>query len=227
MKDKSLENIKRKYMQKAVRVCLFLRLIPFLRMVGLNGSMVRGEFREDSDIDFLIISANNRIFFVRQFVMFFLTIFGFKRSNQNIAGQICPNRWATTNKLQVTPKDDYHAWTFSSTIPIYAQAATYEKFIKANGWMDNQGFPVKVQDILIPDSRLIILCKTWLESRLSGKLGNYFENIFKKSQLKRIKKKTEGDQNMWNIQISDDELCFHLKKEYVQHNLKPPIKTNG
>lgn len=227
MEDKSLQKTKSKYMQKAIRVCLILRYIPFLRMIGLNGSMVRGEFFKDSDIDLIIISEVKRIYFVRQFVMLLLTIFGLKRSNQNSAGKICPNRWATTNKLQITPKDDYHAWTFSSIIPIYAQNPTYENFIKANNWMNKQGFPIDTRDILIKDSRLVAWCKTWLEKRISGKFGNSLENSFKQGQIKRIKNKIDNSQGQWNIQISDDELCFHLKREYVFRNIKPITKING
>lgn len=214
-------------MRKAIRVCVFLRWIPFLRMIGLNGSMVRGEFSKDSDIDFIIICETKKMYLVRQFVMFLLTTFNLKRSNQNTAGKICPNRWATTNRLQITPKDDYHAWTFSSTIPIYAQNLTYENFVKANGWMDKQSFPIQTRDILIKDSRLVVWCKTWLEKRLSGNFGNLLESNFKQSQIKRIKNKTDKSHGQWNIRISDDELCFHLKREYVTRNLKPLNKING
>lgn len=214
-------------MRKAIRVCVFLRWIPFLRMIGLNGSMVRGEFFQDSDIDFIIISEAKRMYFVRQFVMFLLTVFGLKRSDQNTVGKICPNRWATTNKLQITPEDNYHAWTFYSTIPIYAQNRTYENFVKANSWMGEQGFPIHSRDILIKDRRLVIWCKIWLEQRLSGNFGSSLENSFKQSQIKRIKSKTDNSQGQWNIRINDDELCFHLKKEYVTRNLKPLTKTDG
>lgn len=196
-------------------------------MIGLNGSMVRGEFSKDSDIDFIIISEAKRMYFVRQFVMFLLTIVGLKRFDQNSAGKICPNRWATTNKLQITPKDDYHAWTFCSTIPIYAFNLTYENFIKANSWMGKQGFPIHTRDILLKDSRRITWCKTWLEHRLSGKLGNFLESNFKQNQIKRIKSKTDNYQGQWNIIINDDELCFHLKREYVTRNIKPLTKING
>lgn len=227
MKDNSLQKTKSKYMQKAIRICLILRFIPFLRMIGLNGSMVRGEFFKDSDIDFIIICEAKRMYFVRQLVMFLLTIFRLKRSDQNTVSKICPNRWATTNRLQITPKDDYHAWTFSSTIPIYSQNLTYQNFVRANSWMREQGFAIHTRDIIIKDSRLVTWCKTWLERRLSGHFGNYLESRFKQSQIKRIKSKTNNSQDQWNIRINDDELCFHLKKEYVTRNIRPLTKTNG
>lgn len=227
VEDKSLKKIKNKYLQKAMRVSLYLRFIPFLRMIGLNGSMVRGKFSKDSDIDFIIITEAKRMYFVRQLVMFLLNIFGLKRSDQNTAGKICPNRWATTNKLQITPKDDYHAWTFSSTIPIYSQSLIYKKFIEANSWMNEQGFAIKTQDILITDTRSVVRYKNWLENRLSGNFGDYLEKSFKQSQIKRIKNKAAHSSDRWNIQISDDELCFHLKREYVSRNAKPLSNTNG
>lgn len=221
VEDRLLARIKKRYFSKAVIVAYWLRFIPFLRMVGLNGSMVRGQFFKDSDLDFLIITEKSRIYFVRQLVMFFLTVFWLKRSDQKSAGKICPNRWATVNKLQISPKDEYHAWTFAQTIPIYATEKVYQEFILANHWMADFGFAIKQSKIIIIDQHFSEFGKQIFEKALSGWFGNYLEKIFKKYQIKKINRKIQKLDNHWNLTLNDDELCFHLKKQFVQRNLSP------
>lgn len=226
VKDRLLARIKRRYFYKAVVVVYWLRFIPFLRMVGLNGSMVRGHFFQDSDLDFLIITEKGRIYFVRQLVMFLLTVFRLKRSDQKSAGKICPNRWATVNRLQISPQDEYHAWTFAQTVPLYATKKVYTEFISANQWMVDFDFPIQQSKIIITDNRFTKFCKKVSEKALSGYLGNYLEKIFQDGQVKKIDHKLKKSDSRWNITLSDDELCFHLKRQFVQRNLSPKITKN-
>lgn len=209
----STEQIKKRYHQRAILATKLIKGIPFVRLVGLNGSMVRGNFTALSDVDFLIISQKGRLFTTRAIVTLLLSLFSFKRSNQKIAGQICLNRWATINQLEITPHHHYHAWTFSNLEPLYAENGLYQRFYQANSWMGRFGFKVEEKKVILNNSLLIRLIKKAGEMILNSKFGDWLERILESQQTKRIRAKKENSSEEWNIKISKDELCFHLKLE--------------
>ena len=135
MPNSKHEKIWKRYFLKSKFATNLIKVLPFVRLVGLNGSMVRGIFKNTSDIDFLIIAEKNRLFTTRLLVTLVLKLFNLKKSDKNIAGRVCLNRWATVNQLEITPHNHYHAWTFSPLLPLYSDMSCYEQFITSNQWM--------------------------------------------------------------------------------------------
>lgn len=207
-----------KYFKKALIATLFLKCIPFIRMVGLNGSMVRGEFRKESDIDFLIITEKNRIFTIRFFITIIIRLLGLKRSDKKIAGRICLNRFATIQKLEITPHNKYHAWTFYNLVPLFSTKGVYENYRENNQWMSEVGFPVNNNSQVIQDSFFSLIIRKVSEKVLTGKLGNIFEYWQEKKQTQRINRKIKNDSKDWNITISKNELCFHAKVNFADYD---------
>lgn len=201
----------RKYFQRAIFATYFLRLVPFLKMIGLNGSMVRGEFKRSSDIDFLVICAPGRLFTTRALIVATVWLLRLKRTERKIAGRICLNRWATTNQLEITPNNSYHAWTFSNLIPLFAEPEVYQEYRRQNRWMSQFNYPIRENQIVISDRSIGWLIRQTGEWLLGGKFGDKIESWLEKRQTARIERKRRSSNQNWNIRLSKDELCLHLK----------------
>ena len=126
--------------RRAVRVARFLSIIPFVRLVGLNGSMATGTMREESDIDFFIVAEPGHLYTARLFVTGALRSLRLTTTNTVTAGKICLNRYATCDNLDITEHNEYHARVFHNLMPLYAQREIGVKYWSVNQWMEKFGF---------------------------------------------------------------------------------------
>lgn len=205
-----MTKFQKEYLRRAKVVAFYLQLAPFIKMVGLNGSLSRGEAKETSDIDFLIITGKNRIWTCRMFVTFITELSGYRRQGEKIAGMICLNRYQTNDYLTILPKNEYHARVFSQLIPLVDIDDTYEQYIKANTWMEKLNWAVKENRTMILYSRFLSLIRNFQEKCLSGFFGDWLEKVLKYYQKRRIlKDKRTMTAVEGRIRVSDKELCFH------------------
>lgn len=204
--------IQDKYSRRAKIVAAILQITPFIRMVGLNGSVARGEANEKSDIDFLIITKKGRIWTGRVFVTILVHLTGLRRYGTKIAGRVCLNRYQTEDFLEILPHNEYHAKVFSQLIPLLDIKEVYQRYCQDNHWMEKLGWSVKI----FPTSRpnpIINFYRERVEELLSGGFGQWLEKTLKKYQTNRIKRDTRTLMaSVGRVRISDQELCFHPPK---------------
>lgn len=205
--------IQKKYLNRAKLVAHILLLAPFVRMVGLNGSLTRGEAKKSSDIDFLVIIKAKRIWTGRAFVTLLTHLTGLRRYGPNIAGRICLNRYQTNDYLTIFPHDSYHAQTFSKLWPLINISKTYEKYVQKNKWMNEMGFRLEKNEENLQRNAILSAFRSIGEFILSGYLGDIIEKKLGEYQKKRIMNNTKTiNTPKGRIRISDKELCFHPVK---------------
>ena len=206
-------DFQKEYFRRAKVVAFYLQLAPFVRLVGLNGSLSRGEAKATSDIDFLIISKKNRIWTCRLWVTFISELSGYRRQGNREAGMICLNRYQTNDYLTIWPHDEYHARVFSQLIPLIDIDNTYSRYLKKNVWMKKFNWPLRENRTLISLNRFLLSIQKIQEKMLSSGFGDWLEKILKKYQSRRIfKDKRTAISKKGRIRISDRELCFHPPK---------------
>lgn len=120
--------------RRALWGAYLLQYIPYVRYVGLNGSMARLKAHQESDIDLFIATTPGHIFFSRLLTRFFVLVVGLGRTRTVVANRLCLNRYGTTKSLEISPHDSYHASVFSSQIPLYDAGMYHEAYIAANHW---------------------------------------------------------------------------------------------
>lgn len=207
------DNFQKEYWRRARVVAYYLQLVPFVKMVGLNGSLSRGEAKETSDIDFLIIAKKNRIWTCRMLVTLITELSGYRRQGEKEAGMICLNRYQTNDYLTIWPHNEYHARVFSQLIPLVDIDDTYNRYLKKNQWMKKFGWPLKENQSLISPSRFLLSLQYLQEKLLCSGFGDALEKVFKKYQEKRIMKdRRTQTASKGRIRVSDRELCFHPTK---------------
>lgn len=192
-----------------------MRFVPFIRLVGLNGSMLTGKMNKQSDIDFYIVSAPNRLFITRTIVTLVVHLSGWRRYSHKVRGRICLNRFATTEALQITPNNSYHARVFSRLMPLLSINKTYELYLKENEWMNQTDYvlvkyrqPKKIKG-------LMTVIRNLGEKTLQGQIGNYLENSLRRWQVTRIEADKKAFIKGSKVRIEPNELCFHNKKQHV------------
>lgn len=198
------------------RVAKFLELAPFIKMIGVNGSMASGKIKEESDIDFLIITETGRIWTARAFITFLTHITGKRRYGKKIAGRICLNRYQATKSLEIMPHDNYHSKVFSKLVPIFDTDRIYEEYKNKNKWMEDFGCEIAPgsNKKAIKNSKILGAIRKFFEWILKRRFGDFLEKKLGNWQKKRIlsdprtKNAPKG-----RVRISDEELCFHPSKE--------------
>lgn len=198
--------------RRAVWVTRWLRYLPFVRMVGLNGSMSTGDWHLDSDIDFYIVLREGRLLYGRVLVTILVQCLGLRRHANLEAGRICLNRYAVTNYLTINPPNYYHARVFSKLIPLYSASGVYRDYLDANCWMNDFGFPIREYQPLLSDNLFQLGFQRLGELLLNLLAGDKFEELFFEWQTKRSAKDRRITARS-RVVISKQELCFHLEIE--------------
>lgn len=212
------QSYQRRLMAKARLASRIMQFTPFIRMIGLNGSLARFEAKEKSDIDFLIIAKKDRIWSCRAFSVILMAIFGLKRYQNRISGRVCLNLYQTENHLELTTKTKYLAKNYSYTLPLWQSNNLFKDFMLKNKWIKqfDQSFIYIDYEPSIWErwlSYLIFCFRLVLEFVFDLFLNDWGEEQLKKYQKQRI----GHDQRTiaagpGEVFLSDEELRFHLKK---------------
>jgi len=201
------ERLWKKRWMRAVRVAALLQYLPFVRMVGLNGSMVTGTFRPESDIDFLVVAEIGHLYTCRLFVTGFVTLCGLRHRPGHEVGTICLNRYITTGSLDIAEHSAYYARGFHNLIPL-TDAGVYKDYIQANQWMADFGYPLQVHTP-VREGRSVVqrifegVC--WLAPGLEGWLARY--------QQRRILSSPHAQQVGVKIVATHREVRLNVPKE--------------
>ncbi|MFA5062321.1 MAG: hypothetical protein WC526_04205 [Patescibacteria group bacterium] len=226
----------------ARRAAKKIRSVPFLKAVFVCNSVAFGQAGEGSDIDFFIITEKNRIWLVRLFAAFLLSLFRLRRVGDKAKNKVCLSFFAADDNLDLSPlkivdEDIYLVYWIHKLIPIYDPENYYQKFLDANRWTEKflpNTFRVKPASYLfaVRDSAFGRIWKKMWQAMWQGDYGKLIETQAKKIQLAKMKFsgkdiERKGDKG---VVISDSMLKFHeqdarerfrgewLKKIYASQN---------
>lgn len=137
---------KRKFWsQKKIKIAKkasrWLKLIPWLKMVGITGALAMKNADKDDDIDFLIVAAKKRLWLTRALAVFLMELLGCRRrpKDSNVADQICLNMFLGEDYLTV-PKNEQDLFSAHEVVqfkPLWERNGCYRKFLKVNSWVKN------------------------------------------------------------------------------------------
>lgn len=136
---KQNNNIAERKFRRAITLAKFYRFIPFIRMMAVCNSLAISNAKEESDIDFFIITKKNRIWMARFFSVLFIKIFGLRPANGVNKDSFCLSFFIdetdlNIKKIMLHNHDLYSAYWVQQLVPIYNPDGLYEKFIEANQW---------------------------------------------------------------------------------------------
>ncbi len=118
---------------KAAAAGRFIAGFPFVRFVGISGSLSKGYAEKGvTDYDFFIITAANRLWICRTILHLF------KKTTflLGMQGRFCMNYFIDSERLRIEEENFYTAIEISSLVPVYGQEV-YDSFTSANKWRHN------------------------------------------------------------------------------------------
>lgn len=121
--------------QKAGKIAGILRLIFWIRLIGVTGSLARNNSDKKDDIDLFIITSQNRIWLTRGLIVLILKVLRVYRQPEKITDKICPNMFVAESNLKMEPEDLFIAQEICAVKPIFEKGNTYQKFLQANLWV--------------------------------------------------------------------------------------------
>jgi len=123
------ENHSKKMWRYARLVTHIIKRFPFIRAAMVTGSLSKNSSDSSSDLDFMVITAKNRLWIARTMLMLFKKIFLL-----NSYKFFCINYYISEDFLEIENKNIFTA-TEIVTIKSTYNSKLLEKFIHANKWV--------------------------------------------------------------------------------------------
>jgi predicted nucleotidyltransferase len=171
---------------KAYRVARFLFHFPYVRGIGISGSLSKNFADEDADIDFFIITAPNRLWIAR-------TIMHLVKKLSFLAGKqdwLCMNYYIDETALEISEKNIFTATELITLLPAYGNG-TITSFFEKNEWAASYypNYSLKLKSI---ESRFFSSgVKDFFEKILNNRAGDRLDSYLMKLTSKRWQTKTQ------------------------------------
>jgi predicted nucleotidyltransferase len=124
----------------AKKVSRWLKLIPWVKMVGITGALAMENADKNDDIDLLIVTAKRRLWLARALTVFLIELLGCRRrpKETDVADKICLNMFLDENYL-VVPKNEQDLFSAHEVVQLkllWERDGCYQKFLRANLWVE-------------------------------------------------------------------------------------------
>jgi hypothetical protein len=205
--DKRLRGNKHaeKFVKKAFKNAKLIGSFPFVRGVGISGSLSKGYMDESGDVDFFIITEPERLWIARTLLILYKKIFLL-----NSRKYFCINYFIDTNHLEIPDKNIFTATEILTLIPAYNQHL-FNSFNEKNSWTKHH-LPNKTPVNSKIENTSNQFIKNQLEKLFNNKIGNNIDAFFMKLTLNKWKRKFK------HIQETDFELALRTRKYVSKHH---------
>ena len=172
---------------KARKIACFLSKFPYVRGMGLSGSLLK-EFADDkSDINFFIITRKDRLWIART-IMHCFKKFTFIVNRQHY---FCMNYYVDEAMLEIREKNIYTATGVVTLMPCEGKAA-FKGFYAANSWTHSLLPDHSGKAGSIYESRQSIF-QALVEAALNNVAGNRLEALLIRITSRRWSEKTKRE----------------------------------
>lgn len=115
---------------KAIRYGRVIASLPFVKMVAITGSLAMSNTDEGKDIDYMIVTAPNRLWTCRALSLLIARIARLEGAS------LCPNYLVTTHALELNERSLYVAHELAQMIPL-SGVEIYDELRQRNGWVED------------------------------------------------------------------------------------------
>lgn len=175
----------------ADRISRFLFQFPYVRGIGISGSLSKHFADEHADIDYFIITRANRLWIARTFMHLFKK-WSFLRGRQH---WYCMNYYIDEEALEIEEKNIFTATELITLLPVCGNGEL-ARFFDANSWAAAY-FPhylerkKEASNIVHPS-----LLKRALEKLFNNRLGDGLDNYLRRLTSRRwLAKEAKGALN--------------------------------
>jgi hypothetical protein len=207
-----------------------IRRFPFVRGVFVSGELSKGVASKHSDIDFFIVTAENRVWICRTLFAVFKKVFLFNRKKF-----FCYNLITSESHLQIDDRNIYTAVEVVTVKPLFNEDL-FERFITANSWtaqyLPNSQRLAQVSKNEIPSTFLIekmlaalIPSEKFdtLDHWLLGKWESIWKNRYQELSQGELEQQFQCRQDLSTAYVGDflhkvmDRYCHRLDQYGIVH----------
>lgn len=168
------------------KIANFLYGFPYVRSIGISGSVSKNFADEQSDIDYFIITKANRLWIARTILHIFRKNPFLKHRHDHY----CMNYFIDEADLVIAEKNIYTATELYTIVPV-AGNGSMKTFFDTNNWafgyFPNKQLPVIKNEVKSSNHWL----KKIVEALLNNKSGDWLDNYFMNLTTSRWKKKED------------------------------------
>ncbi len=205
-KRKHREKQSAQYLRKAQILATILKIIPWIKLIGISGGLSMDNATKADDIDLILVTSKKRLWISRILTLGLLSLTGQRRKvgekGAKIAGKICVNTLLEEDKLEQSSKDIYLAHEVLQMKVVWQRDGVYSKYLSDNAWV----FKFLPNWTTGGDLRFIKFKQTipsGVKTKDYKSAVNFIEDLAKWFQLK-IMEKPKGMER-----IEDGGLYFH------------------
>lgn len=205
-----------KFLETGYRNAAFLQKFPFVRGVGISGSLSKKFADKETDIDFFIITQSERLWLARTFLHLFkkLTYLAGKQHG------FCMNYFIAENALQIAEKNIFTATEVVTLIPVCGDKAM-ASFFSNNNWVSDYLPAQNIQKKCVNPIQDAWF-KRLIETLLDNGFGNWLDDQFMKITARRWKgKENHHKKNMKGdpVGLAITKYCARPNPEHLQKKL--------
>lgn len=217
--------------KRAQRVSSILRLVPFVRFIGVVNTLALDNARPESDIDLFIIVKRRRLWLTRALVTGLVHAMGVRRHADCVADSICLSFYVSDGamnlerlKLPNVEDDTYLHYWIAQVVPLFSRDGCWQSFLSANTWVANRiphgfhGVPVPYHD----DSAIVKALRFVPELIGYSILGDIGEWLTRSVQYRHMLAKhgSRIHANSTDVVVTDEVLKFHEKDRRAEYRLE-------
>lgn len=195
----------KKVLIKAKAKAHFISKFPFVAAVGVSGSLSKGYYDSNSDIDFFIITQHNRLWICRTLLMVYKKIFLF-----NSRKYFCPNYFISSEQLEIIEQNRFTATELKTLIPMEGKEY-FDSFYENNSWVKSYFNKFNTNLDSIPNIEKSYLTLVF-EELLYNKLGDAIDYFFRSITLRKWKAKFDY------LSQEDFEIALKSTKNISKHH---------
>lgn len=156
----------------------FISKFPYVKAVGVSGSLSKGYYDDESDIDFFIITKHSKLWICRTFLILYKKIFLL-----NSRKYFCTNYFISENHLEIEEQNRFTATELKTLIPLQGKEV-FEAFFKENNWVSGYFSNFKPTSEMIENTKKPFITKG-VEFVFNTKFGSLIDLTFKSITLKK------------------------------------------
>jgi hypothetical protein len=191
-------------------------VVPFVRMIGVTGSLALNNTKQDSDFDFLLVVRGGRIWTARLLLLLLTQLLGKRRKywNDKAPDKACLNHYLADTALTISPQNQtlYTAMLYARLVVLRGEAV-FDRFERANRqwrdrWMVCRQAP-KLQSVYTcrqggASRWLQRFWESWLLEPVGDVVERIAEYVQRKAATRHARPEREG-----RVVLTHEELAFH------------------
>jgi len=169
------------YFAQLPRYVRLIKKFPFVQGIGISGSLSKNVMHKNGDIDYFIVTVENRLWLCRTLLILYKKIFLL-----NSRKYFCLNYFVDENNLKIEDENIFTAVEIEYLMPAYNKEV-FEELKKQNDWTKKH-IPTIKNDFSIDciEKRKGL---SVLEKLLDGKMGEQLDLFFMRLTYNRWQKK--------------------------------------